>query len=72
MFFTSKKGKKILKTEYKLKQMNLVSYQVDSMVTPYKESLEVTFKQNFDYIVTTGYNLRGKKGQRKFKLHSVV
>lgn len=52
--------------------MNLVSYQVDSMVTPYKESLEVTFKQNFDYIVTTGYNLRGKKGQRKFKLHSVV
>lgn len=53
MFFITKK-KEIIKTEYKLKQMNLVLYQDGSVVTQYKELFQRTFKQNFDCISISG------------------
>lgn len=63
MFFITKK-KEIIKTEYKLKQMNLVLYQDGSVVTQYKELFQWTFKQNFDYIPISGYS-KGKKKDKE-------
>lgn len=53
MFFITKK-KETIKTDYKLKQMNLVLYQDGSVVTQYKELFQRTFKQNFDCISISG------------------
>ena len=64
-FLQLKRKKKILKTEYKWKQMNLVSYQVVSVVTQYEEFCRVTFKHRILTIYPYQDILLGRKKGRK-------